>query len=77
MVEPCGKSGGMLVGWQEDVVILQIRKNDYYLEVELEETDTKKKMWAIFVHASIEERVRRNLWEELVGKREKWGKIGC
>lgn len=51
-MEPCGKKGGMMVGWQDEVVILQTRKSDYYLEVELEEVATKKKIWTIFGHVS-------------------------
>lgn len=31
-------------------------------------------MWAIFVYASMDERIRREQWEDLIQKREQWGR---
>lgn len=42
VVELNEKCGRMLVGWHEGLVIFQIKKNDYYVDIELEEQETKK-----------------------------------
>lgn len=42
VVEPNGKSGENLVGCEEDLVVFQIKKHDFCVEVNIEEQETKK-----------------------------------
>lgn len=49
----------MLMGWQEEMVIHQIKQNDFYLEVELDEMETQQRLWIIFLYAITEERIRK------------------
>lgn len=68
-IEPKGISGGMLMGWQNGVVIHPIKQHTFYLEVEVGEPDTNQRLWIIFLHTSTDERLRKEQWEELIEKR--------
>lgn len=57
-VEPNGKSGGLLLGWDEGVTVHQVRNSSFYIELEFETSKTNGSMWAIFVYASNNEKVR-------------------
>lgn len=56
-IEPVEKSGGMLLGWRSEVTVHQIHSIDYSIEVEFESAESKGRMWAIFIYASIREKV--------------------
>lgn len=73
-MDPIGKSGGLLLGWNDEVQVYQIRCSSFSLEVELETLETNIRMWAIFVYASNKEKVRAEQWEELWAKKGQWGK---
>lgn len=72
-VEPVGKSGGLLLGWGSEVTVHQIYSTDYSIEVEVESTDTNGRVWAIFIYASIREKVRAKQWQELWTRHSMWG----
>lgn len=72
-VDPEGRSGGLLVGWGHDVIVHQILGCSYSVEVEFETPETKGKIWAIFIYASIKEKLRSEQWRELLQKKKKWG----
>lgn len=61
------------MGWQEEVIIHQIEQNEFYLEVKVDELETKQRLWIIFLHASTEEMLRKEQWEELIDKKTQWG----
>lgn len=69
VVDPIGRSGRLLLGWNDEVLVYQIRSSAFSLEVELETSETNGKMWTILVYASNKERVRAEQWEELWTKR--------
>lgn len=57
------------MGWGNDVTVYQILGNSYSVEVEFETSETKEKVWAIFIYASIKEKLRSEQWRELLQKR--------
>lgn len=44
--------------------------HDFYAEVEIEEQETKNRMWAIFVYVNTDKRCERKQWEKLNQIRE-------
>lgn len=73
VVDPIGKSAGLLLGWFEDVTIHQIFSSRFSLEVEFETVDTKGKMWAVFIYASNKEKDHMDQWNDLWSKKGQWG----
>lgn len=61
------------MGWSEVVTIHTIQECEFYVEVEFEEPKTHGRMSAIFVYASIWDRIRDIQWQELVNRSSKWG----
>lgn len=72
-IDPTGKSGGLLIGWGIGVTVCQILSTAYIVEVEFEVAEAKGKMWAIFVYASVKDKVRTEQWHELYIKSRPWG----
>lgn len=73
VMDPVGRSGGLLLSWTEEVNVYQIKSSTFSLEIEFETPKTNRRMWAVFVYASNKEKVRTEQWEELWTKRGKWG----
>lgn len=73
VVNPMGRSGRLLLGWADGVVIHQVRKLSFCMEVEFETRKTKGNMWAIFVYASNKGTERAEQWEELCRRKRDWG----
>lgn len=44
VVNPIGRSGGLLLGWDRNVTIYQIRNTTFSIEVEFETTNSRGKM---------------------------------
>lgn len=61
-----GKSGGLLVRWGHGVTIYQIQHTYFSLELELETADSNRKMWAVFLYASIRDNERHDQWQHLL-----------
>lgn len=74
VVDPVGRSGGLLVVWGEKVSICRIIKSDFCIELEIECEGVEGRMWIIFIYASAIDQVRREQWEILKVKRDSWGK---
>lgn len=72
-VEHIDKSGGLLVGWTEEVKVHQIISSSFSIELEFETVKTGGKMWAIFIHASNKDRIQGEQWQELWAKKDQWG----
>lgn len=58
VVNPIDRSGSLLLGWDRNVTIYQIRNITFSIEVEFEAADSRGKMWAIFIYASNREKIR-------------------
>lgn len=58
IVNPIGRSGGLLLGWAEGVTVHQIKGSSFCIEVEFESVETKRKMWAVFIYTSNKEKER-------------------
>lgn len=65
--------GGILVAWGQNIVIKQIRKIDFSLELIVENEAENETFWVTFVYASTEARERQVQWEELRRSRLHWG----
>ena len=76
-VEPKGKSGGLLLGWEREVSVHQIINTKFSIEVEFETVDIRGKTWAVFVYASNKEGVRKEQWKELLSRKGSWGSNWC
>lgn len=72
-VEPRGRSGGLLLEWNSEVIIYQIISSSFCIEVEFETPHSKGKVWGVFVYASHVESVRAEQWQELWDKKGRWG----
>lgn len=57
-VDPLGRSGGLLLGWDKEVTIFQIREISFSLEIDFETSQLESRMWAVFIYASNDERRR-------------------
>lgn len=57
-VESFGRSGGLLLGWDKEVTIFQIRETNFSLEIDFETSQVGSRMWAVFIYASNVERRR-------------------
>lgn len=68
-----GLSGRMLVGWNKDVTVHQIQHTDISIEIEFELLESGGRIWAIFVYASTNDRVRVEQWKELQDRKIQWG----
>lgn len=60
------------MGLGSEVTIHQIQSTSYHIEVEFETIETKGRMWAIFVYASIKERTITEQWQELWTRKRNW-----
>lgn len=49
----------MVITWNLNVEINQIRKSDFFMEMKVEEEIEEVTFWVIFVHASTDARDRR------------------
>lgn len=73
VVDPVGRSGGLLLGWSNTITVYQVVCTAYSMEVELESADTQGKVWVVLVYASVNERIRLEQWEALATRSQKWG----
>lgn len=55
------------------MTIQQVRKNEFCMEVKIENGNEGADLWLIFVCASIDARVRKQQWDLLRNKRRDWG----
>lgn len=72
-VDLVGRSGGLLLGWGTAVTVHQVLSTSYSIEIELEMTETKGRIWAVFVYASVKEKVRQEQWRDLLMRSRNWG----
>lgn len=68
-MDPDGRSGGLLLGWDEGVTIFQILHTTFSIEVEFETIDSGGKLWGIFVYASNKKRVRKGIVDGATAKK--------
>lgn len=61
------------MSWTEEVNVYQMKSSTFSLEIEFQTPKTKGRIWAVFVYASNNEKVRTEQWEELWTTRGKWG----
>lgn len=73
MVEPRGRSGGMLIFWEEHVKMHQLIRTYFCIEAEIEGTELEGRFWAIFIYASTDIILMKEQWEISKEEREKLG----
>lgn len=71
--DPVGRRGGLLVAWKEGIDIMQIRKSEFCLELQMKDGKDQDIFWVIFVHASIDAKERRRQWDWLKDRSQSWG----
>ncbi|GER33388.1 hypothetical protein STAS_09522 [Striga asiatica] len=71
--DPEGKSGGLLLLWDENVHIFQIKKNSFCFQVEFWDESKDKTCWAIFLYASTNNNTRQEQWNFLLQEQVNWG----
>lgn len=71
-VDPVVRSERLLVSWDGELTKHQIKNTTFGLEVEFENTETKGRMWAVFMYASIDENTRTEQWQEVITRSEQW-----
>lgn len=57
-MDPLGRSGGLLLGWDKEVTIFHIRETSFSLEVDFETLELGSRMWVVLIYASNDERSR-------------------
>lgn len=51
-MEPRGFSGGLLLGWSNQLVVRQVISNDFSFESEFEALGLPQSCWGVFVYAN-------------------------
>lgn len=51
----------------------EILSTNYSFEMELEMTETKGRVWVVFVYASVKEKLREDRWHNLYVWSIQWG----
>lgn len=73
--EPEGRRGGLLVAWNQNIEVKQIRKTDFCIELRVGSEDGGADIWIIFVYANPEMRIRVQQWDYLRARRSDWGRL--
>lgn len=68
-----GLSGGILLGWSQQIQVKQVVSNDFCFEVEIEEVNHPGTFWGIFVYASPDKQLRQDQWQYLIQQKQCWG----
>lgn len=71
--DPVGRKGGMLVAWSTNVEIKVMRSTGFCMELYVKTEDERECFRAIFVHATVDAKERKEQWEELKERRKVWG----
>ncbi|CAA0822417.1 Unknown protein, partial [Striga hermonthica] len=71
--DPINKGKGLLVFWNNEVVIHQILCNPFCIEVEFSLSSNNEKSWFIFVYLSPCRRTRIEQWQYLNHAKVNWG----
>lgn len=72
-MNPNERSEGLLMRWDRNVTIYEIKHNSFSIKVDFESANSKGRLWGIFVYASNKERVREGQQEELLARRDNQG----
>ncbi|CAA0834064.1 Unknown protein, partial [Striga hermonthica] len=76
-VEPVGLSGGLLLLWCKEVVVVQVININFILQVEYKMATSETSEWLILVYASTDYQRRKMQWLELEGSKHLWGSKWC
>ena len=65
VVESMNKAGGMMVMWNYEVTVVEIKTTAFTMEIHIMDTDKNVDWWFIGIYASTDDQIRRNQWEVL------------
>lgn len=68
-MDSVGRSASLLVGRTKEVTVHRIISSRFSIEMEFETSESKGKLWTIFVYVSNKERERMDQWHELWSKK--------
>ncbi|CAA0812281.1 Unknown protein, partial [Striga hermonthica] len=74
LVDPVGLSGGLVLCWDSNVIIHNIKCRDFYIVV-LFQINSDAPQWGVFVYCNPCRVIRGNQWEELIIDKQSWGHI--
>lgn len=73
VVDPTGRSRGMLIYLSERINICQLIKSYFSIEIEVEGEGFAGKVWMVLIYASTDDHIRQDQWEILKARRRFWG----
>ncbi|CAA0829643.1 Unknown protein, partial [Striga hermonthica] len=77
IVEPCGTGGGLMLFWDDDVVIVNIYSQSFFIAVNFIDKSKDCSCWVVFVYLSSSKAERTLQWDYLVNEKSKWGPVWC
>ncbi|GER29796.1 DNAse I-like superfamily protein [Striga asiatica] len=76
-VEPDGSIGGMLLCWDMQVMVLQVRETSFSIQIQFKLKMKEDPCWLTFVYLSTELPKRMEQWQCLITDKEGWGEEWC
>ncbi|XP_071933724.1 uncharacterized protein [Coffea arabica] len=73
VVESMNKAGGMMVMWNYEVTVVEIKTTAFTMELHIMDTDKNEDWWFIGIYASIDDQIRRKQWEAVQRRNVLWG----
>ncbi|GER37242.1 retrotransposon protein [Striga asiatica] len=74
LVEPVGISGGLLLMWNLEVEIKQVKCSEFSIGVEFRMEGEAMWEWCTFVNMNTDKRVRTMQWNQLTEEKNGWGR---
>lgn len=70
VVDPIGRSGGLLLFWSQNIQIVQIITSSFCIDIEYQSLETEGRWWGVFVYNCVNDRERQDQWAEFVRRRQ-------
>ena len=63
VVESMNKAGGMMVLWNYEVIVMDIKTTAFTMEFQIKDTEKNEDWWFMGIYASTDNQIRRKQWE--------------
>ena len=73
VVEAMNKAGGIIVFWNKEIKIKEIKSSTFTIEVLIEDEEVNQEWWLIGIYASCDSQIRKGQWEVISRRKELWG----
>ncbi|CAA0806945.1 Unknown protein, partial [Striga hermonthica] len=70
---PCGTGGGRMLLWDNDVFIVNIYSQSFFIVVNFIDKSKDCSCWVVFVYLSSSKAEKALQWDYLVNEKSKWG----